>query len=199
MVPNYLVSIADRIKEKKNLTAFHLKCLCGNNTFLLAKSKNEEDKGNSFDKYWDSFRLPIFSLETAIDKNGERYVYGTTFFGIRIGKFYIKDLPKFNMRRIIKATCNQCGTQFIVFDSQYHGYNALTENEQQVVSEFASQFIYTKNPKEVFIELRTDLSYDEFSDEFGENMEKYSNAFGNIEIYILTKGRKKKFFEEETS
>ena len=126
-------------------------------------------------------------------------MYGTTFFGIRIGKFYIKDLPKFNMRRIIKATCNQCGTQFIVFDSQYHGYNALTENEQQVVSEFASQFIYTKNPKEVFIELRTDLSYDEFSDEFGENMEKYSNAFGNIEIYILTKGRKKKFFEEETS
>ena len=34
MVPNYLVSIADRIKEKKNLTAFHLKCLCGNNTFF---------------------------------------------------------------------------------------------------------------------------------------------------------------------
>ena len=95
MVPNYLMVIADQIKERKNLTTFHLKCLCGCNTFLLAKSKNNEnEQKNTFDNYWNSLKLPIFSLKEAIDKhNGERYVYGTTFFGIRLGKFYVKDLP----------------------------------------------------------------------------------------------------------
>lgn len=202
MVPNYLVSIADRIIVKKNATTFHIKCICGCGTFLLAKNKNDEIKQkNSFDSYWSSFKCPIFSLKDAVDKqNGERYIYGTTFFGIRLGKFYFKDLPKFNVRQIIKARCCQCGEEFIIFDNQHYGYNALTKNEQQPkICEFTSKFIWTKNPQEIIVVVRNDLSYNEFSKEFGESMEKYSHSFESIEIYTMINGRKKRFFEEETA
>ena len=202
MVPSYLRMIADQIKERKEGTTFRLKCPCGCNTFLLAKSKNnEKEQKNSFDSYWNSFKFPVFSLKQAIDKhNGEKYIYGTTFFGIKLGKFYIKDLPVFNTRQIVKARCSQCGLEFVIFDSRYHGYNALTENKQEIKdNELTIQLVWTKNPKEIVVDIRSTLSYEEFVEDFGEDIEKYSNAFESIDIYITTNGRKKSFFEEETA
>lgn len=202
MVPNYLMEIADQIKERKDLTTFHLKCSCGCNAFLLAKSKNNgNEHKNSFDSYWDSLKLPIFSLKDAIDKrNGERYVYGTTFFGIRLGRFYVKDLPNFNIRQIIKARCSKCGKEFVIFDSHHHGYDVLTENKQEIENnELTVKLVWTKNPKEIIVDIRNSLSYEEFVEEFGESIEKYSNAFESIDIYTITNGRKKDFFGEETA
>lgn len=61
------------------------------------------------------------------------------------------------------------------------------------------EFIWTKEPNEVFVELRTDLSFDEFKEEFGNDIEKYSTAFGDIEIYTVTNGRKHRYFGAETA
>lgn len=202
MVPNYLMKIADQIKERKDLTTFHLKCSCGCNDFLLGKSKNNiNEQKNSFDSYWDSFKLPVFSLKQAIDKhNGEKYVYGTTFFGIRLGKFYEKDLPISNMRQFVKARCSKCGKEFVVFDSHHHGYDSLMENKQEIENnELTVKLVWTKKPKEIIVDIRNNLSYEEFVEEFGESIEKYSNAFESIDIYTITNDRKKRFFGEETS
>lgn len=199
MVPTYLLPIADRIIVKGDTTTFYLKCTCGGDAFLLAKSKkNENERDNEFDRYWDSFKLPIFSLKETTDKNGESYIYGTTFFGIRLGKFYVKDLPRPNTRHIIKAKCCQCGSEFIIFDNLHHGYDAITEYERQA-DNYVPKFIWTKNTTGVIVMVRNDLSYDEFSEEFGDSMEKYANAFESIDIYTMINGRKKKFFEEETA
>lgn len=202
MVPNYLSSIADQIIFKKNTTIFHIKCACGCDSFLLAKSKQREvDKRNSFDNYWNSFKFPIFSLRDAVDKkNGEKYIYGTTFFGIRLGKFYYKDIPVYNKRRIVKAKCYSCGAEMTIFDSCLHGYNSLIESEEHLeITESAPQFCWTKDPKEIIVLVRNSLPYEEFIEEFDDNLEKYSNAFESIEIYTLQNGRKRKFFEEETA
>lgn len=203
MVPNYLMTLADQIKEKKDLTTFHLKCFCGCNTFLLAKSKNTENekKQTDFNNRLKSLKWPIFSWKDAIDKqNGEKCIYGTTFFGIKLVKFYVKDLPDFNIRHIIKAKCSRCGTEFVIFDSLYHGYDALTENKQETESnELTIKFVWTNNPKEIIVNIRTDISYEEFAEEFGENKEMYSNAFESIDIYTINSGRKKLFFDEETA
>ena len=202
MVPNYLAPVADRITEKKDATTFFIKCSCGCSVFLLAKSKNEKNvKENAFNSYWNSFKLPIFSWKDAVDKKtGERYLYGTTFFGIRLGKFYFKDFPDLNEYRIIKAKCCQCGKEFIVFDNRYYGYNALTENELQPENcEFIPKFSWTKTPKEIVVVVRNNLPYEEFRKEFGESREKYSNAFESIDIYTMSNGVKKLFFEEETA
>ena len=202
MVPNYLASIADQILDKKNKTIFHIKCTCGCSSFLLAKNKQSEvDQKNPFDNYWNSFKLPIFSLQEAVDrKNGEKYIYGTTFFGIRLGKFYCKDIPKFNTRHIVKAKCCSCGIEMIIFDSFLHGYNGLIESEEQSeIDKFAPQFNWTKIPKEIIVVVRNSLTFEEFTEEFDESFKKFSNSFENIEIYTLLDGKKQKFFEEETA
>lgn len=200
MVPNYLLSIVDQVVSKKDSTTFHIKCKCGADTFLLAKNVNMENKrDNTFDNYWNSFKCPIFSLQDAVDKNGERYVYGTTFFGIRVGKFYYKDLPHFNERKTVKAKCSQCKAEFVIFDNLHYGYNAIAENERQSEPSEPVKYIWSKKPKEVVVVVRNSLSLDEFAEEFGRDSEKYSNAFESIEIYTVDNGKKRTFFEEETA
>lgn len=134
-----------------------------------------------------------------MNKHGEGYWYGSTFFGIRVGKLYDKDIPEINTRRIVKATCSQCGKEHIIFDSQYHGYDALAEYETRPVPEFNPQYSYSKGETEALIEVRSDLPYDEFCEDFGDDVEKYSNAFDDIEIYTLTDGKKRRFFSQETA
>ena len=81
MVPNYLSSIADQILDKKNKTVFHIKCTCGCSSFLLAKNKQSEvDQKNPFDNYWNSFKLPIFSLQEAVDKKMVKNIYMELLF-----------------------------------------------------------------------------------------------------------------------
>lgn len=67
------------------------------------------------------------------------------------------------------------------------------------ITESAPQFCWTKDPKEIIVLVRNSLPYEEFIEEFDDNLEKYSNAFESIEIYTLQNGRKRKFFEEETA
>ena len=219
MVPSYLASIADQVTEKKGVTAFHLKCLCGHGKFLLAKSENIENiKNNPFDNYWKSFKLPIFSLCKTVDENGEEYVYGTTFFGNKKGKFYTKDMPVINDRRVIKAKCCHCGKEFTVFDSKCNGYDALADEADMAeaaqnapeiyaaqaareahMAEIEQEFIWTEDPAEVSVEVCEALPYDDFREDFEDDMEKYSNAFGDIDICTIINGKKKRYYNEETA
>ena len=57
-----------------------------------------------------------------------------------------------------------------------------------------------KEPTEVEIRIRNDLTYNEYCEEVNENsVEEFSNAFSSIEIYAVKDGKKKKCFEEETA
>lgn len=205
-------------KKKKSITTttFQLKCSCGNKRFLLSKSVND-DKDDKFDQYWKSLKVPIFSTITARDKNGEMYFYGTTFFGIKVGKFYVKDMRKTYFSHVVKAKCEHCGKEIVLFDSKCYGYDALAEEEDAkerakqineatgkaeeplINYEYPKEFVNATEPSEVYIEVWQTLPFEVFAEDFGEDIERYSIAYDGIEVSTLINGKKKTFFEEETS
>lgn len=203
ILPDYLNEIADEVRETEHEVTFISKCLCGNKNFIIAKNRVENDENNPFDDYWNSRKVPIFSLCSAVDKkNGKEYTYGTTFFGIRVGKFYNEDIPEIDRTRILKIKCSECGKQFILFDSRYHGYDAISEKERlQIKSDKEYIFSWGRTSGEVKVKINNDLTLTEFLEEFKTSCvsKDYPNAFTNIIVYHIINGKKKKVFEEETA
>ena len=203
MLPAYLNSISDNVVDKGNKISFDLKCLCESRVFFLAKNKIVNDKNDPFDDYWKSFKVPIFSICSAIDKKTKKqYFYGTTFFGIRVGKFYDENLPINEEPRVVKVKCYKCGNEFTIFDSRYYGYDAIIDREH-IRPTVDEELVYSwsKNQSEIKVEIYNDLDMQEFLEEFQPEytIEDYSNAFTNIIVYQINKGKKKKAFEEETA
>lgn len=202
ILPKYLFQYACDIIEKKQEVVFNIKCNCGHRHFLFGKNQDVNVTNNVFDDYWKSFSVPIFSIGSAIDhKNGKEYYYGSTFFGIRIGKFYKEDLPKLDCHNIIKVRCTNCGEEFIVFDNYLYGYDSLDKRNKKIEILQEKDFLWNKKPFEMQIKILNDLTMEEFKETIEKNIEtdEYSNLFSYIGVYKVINGRKTIYFEEETA
>lgn len=220
LLPIHLKGIAENCVYKNHSIIFDIKCSCGNNLFEIKKArtnhgKEEEKKWN---QYWRKFRfLPIFSFNgTTEKKSGRYYTYGSTWFGIPVGKYYL-DGRDFIDYCIVKAICPSCGKEHILLDSRKNGYDALAEyydskefaeknGTKKSNTEDENAFSFRKlgrnvNPFAVKIKIINDLDLNEFYETFGSNAseEEYSNAFARIVIYSVLDGKNKPIFEMETS
>ena len=199
MLPKYLLEFADRITEKEHFARFYLRCSCGKTEFFTLKSKNEK-ADNVFDKYWDSKKIPILSINHNTDKNGEGYWYGKTFFGIHIGKFYDKDIHHLPMQtNVLKVKCASCGREIDVFDEAANGYNAEIEKSNAIDKHNNVEFVKSKDRSEIMVEIRYDISEAEFFEENKNAGLDYSNAFSCISVHKVANGKKKRIFDEETA
>lgn len=216
ILPAYLKEIAYNCAHKKDSIIFDIKCNCGNKTFKIMKGKTNESKQaeETWNNYWKKFRfIPIFSFSDSIDrKNGKRFNYGSTFFGIRIGKIYEEDIHFVKDLSIVKAICPKCSKEFILFDNRKHGYDALSDilDEQQFGKAgvpFADEKNITfrnacrGNEGAITVAIRNDLPIDDFYETFGENApdEDYSVAFSWIKIIAIVDGKKRTILDMETS
>ena len=97
--------------------------------------------------------------------------------------------------------CSECGKQSVIFDNRYHGCDAIANNIPLGIERKEYQYkLIRKEPTEVEIRIRNDLTYNEYCEEVNENsVEEFSNAFSSIKIYAVKDGKKKKCFEEETA
>jgi len=89
-----------------------------------------------------------------------------------------------------------------LFDSRYHGYDAIISRHTQDVNTYHPQFERT-SPKAsaIMVRIRNDLSYNEYCDTVErENHAAYPNAFSSITIYLVGEnGSKHMVFDIETS
>lgn len=207
MIPSYLSTIANRIDEKRHTIYFSLICSCGNCNFSVFNNKNtKSEKNNSFDNYWRSLKVPVVSINSAIDReSGEQYFYGKTLFGIHVGKFFVKDVPVTSDIQLIKIKCSKCGKEHIIFDSRQYGYDGVIEENRSLdYNDIEFSQIKIKaffQPVEISVKIINDLIYQEFIDSVGDgfNQDDYSNAFSSIDIYAIKNGKKVRIFSSETA
>lgn len=197
--PLYLSKYLINQIEKKDVLILRIGCECGCSSFRFLE--NFEDKET---EHKEKKLMSMFA------KTNERYIDPDTkakYFVKRniFGKIKIKipesELDNFGSARIVKAVCTSCKREIILFDSRYHGYDAVVGNKQNLDKNRQYQYREMANQiMQLEIELLQDIPYDEFLDEFGlELAENYSNAFSYITIYGLDeKGRRHRLFEEET-
>ncbi len=212
LLPPQLKDIAIDVVQDKQTVHCQIKCLCGCETFSVYKSVHEE---TPFEAYEKSLKLPIFTLDGRIDKNGRRYTIWRTFFGIPIGKRYDDELFLPNgticYSDIIKIRCTECGHEYIIFDGDKHGYDALTTVIKNLSNAINFQNDYEKQKYKtlrkccgVEVAIRNDNSYEEIEEIFKVHnlpltYEQYVNAFSWFTVCAVVDGKARVIFDMETS
>ena len=217
LIPCYLKKLATDCLRKKNEVVFHLKCECGNNAFEAQKLKTDFRKAERKrdEQYWKKFRfLPLFEYDICTDKKtGKNYVRGVTWFGIRVGKFYIDDtIPK--DYTVVKIKCPDCGKEYVIFDSRVNGYDAVADSydakEHKIDANVPPEGVQIPRFRnlcrcadrfQVKMKIVNDVPLEDFKEDFGEEApeEDYANAFTRIMIYSVINGKSKVSIDEETS
>ncbi len=197
--PKYIENILSITKDKHGEIECDVVCECGARYFIgyknvIVRSAEEaayESAYNAFNKKYSRIRFG--------DENGASYLYGIKgLFGEKIlEKLEYKQL---DYTEIVKVKCAVCGKEYILFDSRFHGYDAVTperESEYDVVVYDFAPIVWKKDTDGLAtftVKIKNDDSLEEFVENAYEtDAETYSNSFGWIMIKaqnIKTKAKK---------
>ena len=192
LIPKHLEEISEIIETSKNNEVAKIKCKCSHNHFIVYEFC-ESDNANV---------KPGFN--EVIRENDKLYLVKRNFFGKIVEKIECGNMFEKKQRIIIKAKCEKCGSEYVLFDNYRHGYDAVVLQQESCVPKNEITYDFKKvysQPIEVFVKIYQDISYDQFKDEF-ENTDysSYLNSFGNIDIYGKNlKSKKIKICSEETA
>lgn len=205
-IPGYLQKYAVNPQAKKNHTSFDLRCTCGHELFFASRSTQTKEEKRLLKPYYD-YLLMVFSCPRKVtrDENGTAHHWHT-----EDGE-WVKDnypeQPFFAGIEVFRVTCASCGREITVFDSRYHGYDALycdelTPEAKAYEPSFRSTGNRDGSPMRITVKLEHDESLEEFRENVGDEAtyEEYADAFTWIWVYATDqKGKKKKVFEFETA
>lgn len=200
-VPMHLRDCTKIKKESEDTIFLQVMCSCGCSTFYLLENLLDVEEKNiitAYEKRLGSWR----NIENYTDPITKiRYLVTRNILGKICDKIPISEIQDIKRTHIIRAKCNKCGKEKVIYDSRYHGYDAIVADEHFFSTSKEYQYgLMQKKPMEVEIKIRNDLTYDEFCEEVADKFSKeYPNAFSSIEVYVIMNGKKKKVFEEETS
>ena len=163
-VPAYLSPFADNIRTTKEAISFDIKCTCGCASFRLAKNSHTVEE----------------------NKDGKPYSYILRFFFF---KKYIEFTPEpfFAHTKVVKAICDSCKKEIILFDSRLNGYDS-----QEATDEELAYNPYFKNSTSQCCDVSVKL--EQFEDEDID-----PNHFSWIRIYKKNGNKKTAFFDDETA
>ena len=197
--PKYIENILSVTKEKRGEIECDVVCECGASHFIgyknvIVRSAEEAAYEAAYNAFNDKYSRIRFG-----DENGVSYLYGMKgLFGEKIlEKFEYKHLDS---TEIVKVKCAECGKEYILFDSRFHGYDAIIPEREckydGVVYDFAP--IVWKKDKDGLATFTVKIQNDDSLEDFIENAyetdeETYSNSFGWITIKavnIKTKAKK---------
>ena len=197
--PKYIESILSITKEKHGEIECDVVCECGARHFVVYKnvivrSAEEAEYEAAYNAFQDKYSRIRFG-----DENGVAYLCGMKgLFGEEIlEKLEYKQL---DATEIVKVKCAECGKEYILFDSRFHGYDAtIPERESKydrVVYDFAP-IVWKKDRNglaTVAVKIQNDDSLEDFIENAYETDEEtYSNSFGWITIKVVnikTKAKK---------
>ena len=186
--PKYIENILEITKYGKGFICCDVICECGSRHFIcyknvLIKSKEQKEYEKQLIKFFSKY-----NSFTTTTENGVRYLCGLK--GIFSNKVVDKmESKSFDCTEIIKVKCAHCGKEFILFDSRFHGYDAVIperDNKYDNV-EYLFKQIKWKNDEDGIATFSIKIDNDDTLEEFINNayetdLETYSNSFGSIII-----------------
>ena len=197
--PKYIENILSITKEKRGEIECDVVCECGARPFVGYKNVIVRSEEEAAYEAADKAFTEKYSRIRFGDENGVSYLYGMKgLFGEEIlEKFEYKQLDS---TEVVKVKCAVCGKEYILFDSRFHGYDAIIHERESkydgVVYDFAP--IVWKKDKDGLATFTVKIQNDDSLKDFIENAyetdeETYSNSFGWITIKavnIKTKAKK---------
>jgi hypothetical protein len=182
--PDYLQPYAIDPKQTGTRLCFQIQCSCGCKEFqLLEKSYTEEEKHQIRQLEEGLPNLRWHTIYSGMDTGGKPYHY-IKRFGIFKKRISIPEAPVFQNIQAVKALCSQCRREILLFDSRYHGYDALP-SDQESTKQYDMHFApAAQQTYGIEIAVENDPSLEQFRENFGEpcSPEFYSNAFDWISI-----------------
>ena len=197
--PKYIENILSITKEKCGEIECDVVCECGARHFIGYKNVIVRSAEEAAYEAADKAFTEKYSRIRFGEENGVSYLYGMKgLFGEEIlEKFEYKQL---DFTEIVKVKCAKCGKEYILFDSRFHGYDAIIPEREckydGVVYDFAP--IIWKKDQDGLATFTVKIQNDDSLEDFIENAyetdeETYSNSFGWIiikAVNIKTKAKK---------
>ena len=205
-IPVYLQTYAVNPQTKKNHTAFDLRCTCGHKLFHASRRAETKEEKRLLKPYYDYLNL-VFSGPRKVTRNEDGTVrHWHTEDGEWVEDNY-PERPFFAGIEVFRVTCAACGREITVFDSRFHGYDAiycgdLTPEAEAYEPAFRQVGNRDSSPMRIALKLEHDESLEEFRENVGAEAtyEAYADAFTWIWVYAIDpKGKKKRIFEAETA
>lgn len=186
--PKYIENILSITKEKRDEIECDVVCVCGERRFIgyknvIVRSEQEKEYEKEFDAFCKKYKRIRMGRE-----NGVSYVYGMK------GLFEEEVLEKFEYKRldateIVKVKCAACGKEYILFDSRFHGYDAMIPERISKYDDCTYTFAPVKWRQDTdgiatfTVRIQNDESLEDFIENAYETDEEtYSNSFGWIII-----------------
>ena len=205
-VPAYLLPYAAEPRTKRCHTSFDLRCTCGHELFRASRRVETKEEKRLVRPYYD-YLLMVFSGPRKVTKEEDGTVrHWHTENGEWVEDNY-PERPFFAGIEVFRVTCAACGQEITVFDSRYHGYDALycdglTPEAEAYEPAFRQVGNRDSSPMRIALKLEHDESLEEFRENIGAEAtyEAHADAFTWIWVYAIDqKGKKKKIFESETA
>jgi hypothetical protein len=205
-IPEYLQTYAVDPQTKKNHTTFDLRCTCGHELFHASRRADTKEEKRLLKPYYDYLEF-IYKCprKYTIDENKIVH-YWHSENGVWVEDNH-PERPFFAGIEVFRVTCAACGREITVFDSRYHGYDAiycgdLPPEAKAYQPSFRPTGSRDGSPMRIALKLEHDESLEEFRENVGAEatFEEYADAFTWIWIYGMGEnGKKKKLFESETA
>lgn len=207
-IPEYLSYISIFGYSKKDYVNFSIKCPCGCNTFFIYENELTKEEKKEVKPFYDAMLYlhgnDGYGCSITVDENGTRH-----FWKIlspdksKKEEVYLPPKPLYAGIVVIKAKCESCGREHILFDNRFHGYDGMTSDKTADV--LAHKLFFKQKSKQSFsvtIKVENAPSLEDFNyqSETYFDEKQYSNAFSWIVIYRTNNfGVKKKLFDYETA
>ena len=201
-VPDYLKRYASNPIQKGNRLSFEVMCSCGCKLFHIFKINYSDDEKRLIEEYQKRLpRIGLHSVYGGWDAKGHHYQY-IKILGIFKKKLEFPIPPIFESINISKVVCSKCQNEIILFDSRYHGYDAMNFDDKAAKKYELDFRVRDREIYGVEVVVENELSLREFQDAMGGacSLECYSNSFRHIRIKITDeKGKKFVICDSETA
>ena len=126
-VPDYLEPYARNENRGGEYLSFDIRCSCGCESFHLRKNYLTAQELKIKEEYMRS-RPRFRRVHGELGEDGKIHHYVRRFFFFR-QEVEIPEAPAFDGVQVVKAVCESCGREIVLFDSRANGLDAELASE----------------------------------------------------------------------
>lgn len=210
-VPSYLKDIAYSEEIKEKFTSFDLKCKCGSILFDIYENCLTKEEKALCKPYYDALDHSVtggyFSYATKDDEGKIHHWIGLSHSrNGPVEEVIIPPAPLCAHIHSIRVKCSECGSDHIIYDSRYHGYNGKFGNKaNHEENNYIPHYKQKKRRDNMPVQVRITVEHDPDIEKFKENtgiacsFDDYTEAFTWLTVYTIdSQGKKRKIIDLET-
>ena len=205
-VPVYLREWAVDEKQTGTHLGFHIQCPCGCRRFFLYRSEDTPEVKRALKahrKAWQELLMDADGISSSKDTHGQWHNYKILPSG-ETAECVLPPAPAVVSVEAWKAVCAVCGAEKVLFDSRFHGYDAVVSATSVDAAEPSYRLRETRDrqPQRLYIQVENEASLEEFQESSGYscNEETYASAFSWFSLYAINSvGVKRRIFDCETA